>query len=71
MSFDLLEVHRLQRAGGAVLAKYNRLVAAADASAHGSLAQQELGEFQQSWLADPAGTTAAAKAEKGNNHDKF
>jgi hypothetical protein len=48
--------------GGAVWAKWQRLVAAADASAHGSPAEQEVGEFRLAWLADPTRTAAAAEA---------
>jgi hypothetical protein len=68
MSFSLNEVARLQLFGGAVWAKYERLLGEADRSAHGSLAQQELGAFCQAWLqdsnkaADEARTEAAAAA---------
>jgi hypothetical protein len=62
MSFDLNEVHRLKAAGGKVLAKYNKLVTAADQAAHGSPAEQELGAFQLAWLQDPARVTREAEA---------
>jgi hypothetical protein len=63
MSFDLTEVHRLKAAGDPVWSEYCRLVAECDASAYDSPAHRALGEFQQAWLADPAGTTEAARAE--------
>jgi hypothetical protein len=63
MSLSLIEVARLQVFGGAVLAKYERLVAAADASLHGSLAQAELGEFCQAWIADPNRAAEVAREE--------
>jgi hypothetical protein len=64
MSFDRNEIARLRLFGGAVLAKYERLVAAADHSAHLSPAQLELAEFCQAWIADPTGTAAAAEADE-------
>jgi hypothetical protein len=63
MSFDLNEVRRLQAQGGAVLAKYERLVAAADAAMHGSPAHEELGAFQLSWIADPDLAAEVAREE--------
>jgi hypothetical protein len=62
MSFDLLEVHRLKAAGGAVWDEYQRLVAECDASAYDSLAHRALGEFQKAWETDPQAVIAAAKA---------
>jgi hypothetical protein len=68
MSFNLNEVRRLELMGGAVLAKFNRLVSAADRSAHGSAAQEALGEFMKAFERDPnlaadeARTEAAAAA---------
>jgi hypothetical protein len=68
MSFSLLEVQRLELMGGAVLAKYRRLVRAADGSAHGSPAQEELFAFHKAFERDPnlaadeARTEAAARA---------
>jgi hypothetical protein len=53
MSFSLNEVYRLERTGGAALQRHQELVAQADASAHGSLAEQELGAFRALWLQDP------------------
>jgi hypothetical protein len=61
MSFSLMEVARLQVFGGAVLARYRELVEAADRSLHDSPAQRELGEFRQSWLADPNATAEVAR----------
>jgi hypothetical protein len=63
MSFWLGEVYRLKAAGGAVWGEYQRLVTAADASAHDSPVHRALGEFQQAWAADPAGVTAAIEAK--------
>jgi hypothetical protein len=65
MSFNLNEVHRLRRLGGAVLAKYERLVAAADQSQHGSPAEAELGAFRLAWLADPIALTQHCEQEAG------
>jgi hypothetical protein len=58
MSFNMNEVRRLEAArvtaaGLKVWEKYQRLVTAADQAAHGSPAEQELGEFRLQWLADP------------------
>jgi hypothetical protein len=63
MSFDLMEVRRLQRVGGTVWEKYRRLLAEADAAAHDSPAHKALAEFQMAWKQDPAGATAAAEQE--------
>jgi hypothetical protein len=63
MSFSLNEVARLQLFGGAVWEKYCRLVSAADASMHGSLALEELGAFRQNWIADPNLTADVARQE--------
>jgi hypothetical protein len=61
----LTEVLRIQRIGGALAQRHAALVRAADASAHGSPAQQALRQFELAWLADPAGTEARAEqAEK-------
>jgi hypothetical protein len=53
----------LQLFGGAVWQKYERLLAEADRSAHGSPALQELGEFCQSWIADPNRAAEVAREE--------
>jgi hypothetical protein len=63
MSFDLIQVHKLQQTGGAVWEEYQRLVSACDASAYDSPAHRELGAFQQQWEADQQGTIAAAEAK--------
>jgi hypothetical protein len=63
MSFDLLETYRLERVGGAVLAKYRRLVAAADAAMHGSPAHVQLGRFMKSWEQDADRVTREAEQE--------
>jgi hypothetical protein len=63
MSFDLIQVGRLQQAGGAVWDEYQRLVAAADAAMHDSPAHKELGRFMKAWEQDPEAVTAAAKAK--------
>jgi hypothetical protein len=63
MSFNLLEVRRLELAGGAALAKYRRLLSEADQSMHGSPAQQALGEFCQAWIADPNAAMEQARNE--------
>jgi hypothetical protein len=63
MSFDLLEVRRLELAGGAALAKYQRLLGECDRSAHLSPAQQALGEFCQAWIADPNRAMEVARNE--------
>jgi hypothetical protein len=66
MSFSLNEVARLQRAGGAVLAKYKKLLAEADGAMHDSLAHRALGEFQKSWEQDPQAVIRAAEHEHGS-----
>jgi hypothetical protein len=63
MSFDLIQVHKLQQTGGAVWQQYKDLVAACDASAYDSPAHRELGVFCKSWEQDPQGTIAAAEAK--------
>jgi hypothetical protein len=63
MSFHLIEVRRLEAAGGAVLAKYRRLVAAADAAAHDSPAHRALAQFWKAWEQDPQAVTNAAREE--------
>jgi hypothetical protein len=63
MSFDLTEVRRLEAAGGAVLAHYERLLREANQSAHGSLSELALGQFQLAWIADPEAVTRAAEEE--------
>jgi hypothetical protein len=52
MSFDLTQLLKLRQAGGAVWQRYEELQAQADASAHGSPAQAELGTFRAVWLED-------------------
>jgi hypothetical protein len=61
VSFDLLEVHRLKAAGGAVWDEYQRLVAECDAAMYDSPAHRALGEFQQAWEQNPAAVMAAAE----------
>jgi hypothetical protein len=63
MSFDRNEITRLRLHGGAVLAKYQRLVGEADRSAHDSPAQRALGNFQQAWIADPNLAAEVARDE--------
>jgi hypothetical protein len=63
MSFDLNEVRRLELAGGAVLAKYRRLVSECDHSMLGSPAHEALGQFQLDWIADPNRATEVAREE--------
>jgi hypothetical protein len=61
MSFDLVQLGRLQQVGGAVLTHYERLLREANQSAHGSPAEQALGEFQLAWIADPERVTREAE----------
>jgi hypothetical protein len=53
MSFDLTQIRKLELMGGAALQRHAELVRAADASAHGSIAQDELSAFRALWLQDP------------------
>ena len=55
----------LVAAGGAVLEKFERLRAAADASAHNSPAQMEFARFQHDWTRDPAAVTRQAEVKSG------
>ena len=59
----VFHLNLLQAAGGAVVEKYKRLVAAADASAAGSRAEEDLQKFFKEWERDPIATAAAAEAE--------
>jgi hypothetical protein len=59
----LSELYRLEAAGGPLLAKYQRLVSAADRALHMSPAVNELLEFQRDWQADPQAVTATAARE--------
>jgi hypothetical protein len=63
MSFNLTEVYKLQAQGGPAWDEYQRLVAAADQAQHDSPDHKALGTFQQQWLADQAGKTAAAEVK--------
>jgi hypothetical protein len=63
MSFDLIQVHKLKAEGGAVLAKYERLLREANQSAHGSSSELVLGQFQLAWIADPERVTREAEEE--------
>jgi hypothetical protein len=63
MSFSLVEVRRLQYAGGAVWEKYRRLLIAADNAAADSPAARELAEFQRDWAADPQAAEEQARTE--------
>jgi hypothetical protein len=63
MSFDLNEVRRLELAGGAALAKYQRLLGEADQALHGSPAHQALGEFCKQWEQDPNRAMEVARNE--------
>jgi hypothetical protein len=67
MSFNMIELYRLQQKGGAVLAKYQRLLAEADASMHDSPAHRAYGAFCKQWEADPVGTTQQAEQEAREN----
>jgi len=61
---DLVKLYTLQNSSSAaVVAKYRRLAAAADASQMDSPAQQELAAFFRAWENDPAAATAQAEAE--------
>jgi hypothetical protein len=68
MSFSLVELHKLERTGGAPWQLHQELQARADQSAHGSPAEEELGAFRALWLQDPnlaadqARTLLAARA---------
>jgi hypothetical protein len=61
MSFWLGEVYKLEAQGGAAWDEYCTLVAACDASQHGSPAHMALREFQQAWVQDPNLTTERAR----------
>jgi hypothetical protein len=63
MSFDRNEVRRLEATGGAVLARYRALVAAADASAYDSPAARAKAEFERDWAADPETVKRIVAAE--------
>jgi hypothetical protein len=63
MALDLLEVRRLQHAGGAVWEKYRRLLIAADNAAADSSAARALAEFQRDWAADPQAAEEQARTE--------
>jgi len=60
---DLVRLSALERTGGSVWEKYKRLAAAADASASGSVAEQQLQQFFREWENDQAAAIAAAEAE--------
>jgi hypothetical protein len=60
---DLIRLNQLRAAGGAVLARYQRLLAAAEHRGHGSPEERALREFQRDYQAAPAAVTAAADAE--------
>jgi hypothetical protein len=69
VSFDLIQLHKIEFMGGAAWRLHSELQAHADASVHGSPAEQELGAFRALWLQDPnraaevARETFAARAE--------
>jgi hypothetical protein len=63
MSFDLNEVRRLEVMGGAVEAKYWRLVSNRDGSAHESPSARELGEFMKAFEQDPNKAAEIARNE--------
>jgi hypothetical protein len=50
---DLIQLGRLQLAGGQVLLRYEELVREADTSAHGSLAEAVKARFEQLWQSSP------------------
>jgi hypothetical protein len=60
---DLIQLGRLQLAGGQVLQRYEELTREADASAHGSPAQQAKAQFEKDWETDPA-AVIAVEAER-------
>jgi hypothetical protein len=60
---DALALAQLDAGDPAVQSKYARLVAAADASLHGSPNEVALQSFQAGWVASPVTVTAAAVAE--------
>jgi len=63
MSFDLVQLGKLQAVGGKVLARYEALVAAADNSAYDSPAARELEAFQRDFVADPEAVISAVHGE--------
>jgi hypothetical protein len=63
VSFNLIEVQRLQVMGGAVLAKYERLLGEADRALHDSPAVRELGQFMKDFEQDPNLAAEVARNE--------
>jgi hypothetical protein len=60
---DLGALGRLRHLGGPALELYERLTAAADASADGSPAHMAKAKFEEAWQADPIGTAQRAEQE--------
>ena len=63
MSFDLIQLHKIEAMGGQGWDEYQRLVAAADQAMHGSPAHAELGAFQQAYEQDAPALTVAVEAK--------
>jgi hypothetical protein len=69
VSFDLIQLHKIEFMGGAAWRLHSELQAHADSSAAGSPALQALADFRALWLQDPnraaevARETYAARAE--------
>jgi hypothetical protein len=61
---DLIRLNQLHAAGGAVLAKFERLTAAAEHSYPGSPEERARREFCRDYQAAPAAVVAAAEAEE-------
>jgi hypothetical protein len=63
MSFDLLQLHKIEAMGGAPWQLYQELQAQADRSVAGSPALQTLADFRALWLQDPNVAAEQARNE--------
>jgi hypothetical protein len=63
MSFDLIQVRKLEAAGGAVLERYRTLLAACDTAQFGSPDHLAKAEFERRWQVEPAALVAEVEAQ--------